>query len=88
MKKEWLNPELMNLGVKSTKDDCYEQVNVDKEGGGQERFIWRCKHCGATAFIIPDIKHETWCPHVNEPACPGFGPEGPVTPELEATPVS
>lgn len=32
MKKEWLNLEFMNLGVKYTKADCYEQVNVAKEG--------------------------------------------------------
>ena len=33
MKKEWLNLEFMNLGVKYMKDDCYEQVNVAKEVG-------------------------------------------------------
>lgn len=88
MKKEWLNPEFMNLGVKSTKDDCYEQVNVVKEVGEQEKALWRCKYCGATSVFVPNINHKPSCPYVNKPANPGFGPEGPVTPELEAVPVS
>ena len=88
MKKEWLTPELEELNVQETKDDCYEQVSVSKEVGGQEKLVWRCKHCKAISYIIPNIKHESWCAHVNDPACPGFGPEGPVTPELGATPLS
>ena len=88
MKKDWLTPELDQLNVQETKEDCYEQVNGSKEINGEEKIFWKCKHCGATAFIIPNINHETWCPHVNEPACPGFGPGGSVTPELGATPIS
>ena len=30
------------------KDDCYEQVNVAKEVGEQEKALWSCKYCGAT----------------------------------------
>ena len=30
MKKEWLTPELDELNVQETKEDCYEQVNVSK----------------------------------------------------------
>ncbi|MFR7995075.1 MAG: hypothetical protein ACLU6S_09880 [Clostridium sp.] len=48
MKKEWLNLEFMNLGVKYMKADCYEQVNVAKEVDEQEKALWRCKYCGAT----------------------------------------
>lgn len=82
MKKEWLTPELEELNVQETKDDCYEQVKV----GGQEKLGWRCKYCGAKELSIPNIKHKPWCPYVG--AGKGFGPQGPVTPELGATPLS
>ena len=88
MKKEWLTPELDELNVQETKDDCYEQVSVSKEIDGEEKIAWKCKHCGAIGIIILGIEHKSWCPHKNDPACPGFGPEGTVTPELGATPIS
>ena len=45
MKKEWLNPQMKNLGLESTKEglEC-------ESGNGQEKLFWphshKCKYCG------------------------------------------
>lgn len=83
-KKNWLNPELMGLGLESTKEDGFEQITTLNEGNA--KIIWRCKHCGATAFLIPSIKHESWCPKVNDPATPGGDLDGGF--DIGVTPIS
>ena len=83
-KKNWLNPELMGLGLENTKEDGYEQVTTLSEGN--EKILWKCINCGAISPIIPDMIHLSWCPKVNDPARPGGNLDGGF--DIGTTPIS
>lgn len=72
MKKKWLNPQLMNLGVQETRED---EVNENA------KIIFPCRHCGET-FLFPwnRNEHEKTCIY-RKPAdmLPGQGQEVPIS---------
>ena len=50
MKKEWLTPELDQLNVQETKEDCYEQVNGSKEINGEGKIFWKTEDIYSPLF--------------------------------------
>lgn len=72
MKKKWLNPQLMNLGVQETRED---------ETDEQLRHVYRCRHC-CEKFNKKEKrnKHEKTCIY-RKPAdmLPGQGQEVPIS---------
>lgn len=78
MKKVWLNPQLMNLGIQLTNE---EEVNENA------KIFYKCEYCCERFWTKKArAEHEESCFY--KPASPGFGPSGNVTPGLDAVPVS
>ena len=86
--KQWEKLELRQLEVSLTKEEmCYcDQGEVERHGhhgcGGHHG-----GHHHKPGKPCPDKPQKPNKPQCNIPACPGFGPNGPVTPGLDATPV-
>lgn len=73
-KHDWKKPEIMELGLKNTKEG-----SVDERG----LLIHKCDYCGKIFLSHSAEKnHEKSC--IKKPASPGFGPNGDVTPGLDA----
>lgn len=75
MKKEWLNPEMMELGVQSTKEglDC-EVENEDVKCIFPHEHV--CSKCGKD-FGHKWGSHESWWAH--QLCCNGKPPVCPVS---------
>lgn len=82
MKKEWLKPEVKSLNLGNTNEEGIvcpaDEVNPTSNERIRICAYPRCHHwtCG-----------DKYCT-CHKPAAPGMGPVGPVTPELDAMPVS
>ena len=61
MKKNWNNPELKNLGVNSTNEDC---GHTDDCTAGDDKglLIHSCDYCGELFWThCEEVKHEKIC---------------------------
>lgn len=69
MRREWLNPELVNLQVKQTR----EELDCESEGG-VEKCIWPHKHvCPRCGYDFGHCigSHYAWKHHVEVAKCGG-----------------
>ena len=82
MKKEWLKPEVNSLNLGNTNEEGIacpaDEVSLIVNGK-----MLICAYPGCYHFS--GINKYCTC---QKTAAPGLGPEGAVTPELDATPLS
>lgn len=71
MKKKWLNPQLMNLGVQETREDETDEQLI---------FDYKCKYCWKR-FSKKETrdKHEKTCYRKPADMLPGQGQEVPIS---------
>lgn len=61
MKKNWNNPELKNLSVENTQEDC-GHIDECTQGDDKGIFFHRCNYCGEWFDNHCDeIEHEKIC---------------------------
>lgn len=71
MKKKWLNPQLMNLGVQETRED---EVNENA------KIFFKCHYCSETFWSPRKRKeHEKTCSYRPADMLPGQGQEVPIS---------
>lgn len=82
MKKEWLKPEVKSLNLGNTNEEGIVCPADEVNPTSNER-IFICAYPGCCHL---SGRHKYCTCH--RPAAPGMGPVGPVTPELDAMPLS
>lgn len=71
MKKKWLNPQLMNLGVQETRED---EVNENA------KIFFGCRYCWRRFWTKRSRnEHEKTCSHRPADMLPGQGQEVPIS---------
>lgn len=82
MKKEWLKPEVKSLNLGNTNEEGIVCPADEVNPTSNERIVI-CAYPGCCHFS--GLHKYCTC---HRPAAPGMGPVGPVTPELDAMPLS